>query len=210
MWPVISVLAAVAVFIVAARTAAQASGVALHTLVRDGNQVADLDWYVGSISLLGVLLWASGSSVALAASFWTDGEDRACLRAFGIFGLVLAVDDGLMFHDAVLAAATDTTAFEPLVFAAYGLVAARLAWRFLPTLTPTAIVFGAASAALLAISGFVDGTGVGSAFIEDGFKFAGIAAWTGLSITQAGHAVRALALPPAGATEPERDGIRPR
>src|SRR5688572_30620197 len=80
---------------------AYAADVSLSSLTRDVQTTEGFKWYVGSVSTLGVLVWAGGSAIALAASWRASEPDRGFLRAVGLLGLVLAADDAFLVHEEI-------------------------------------------------------------------------------------------------------------
>lgn len=74
--------------------------------VRDPNSVAHAKFYVGFVSLLGLMGWWGGAAVAgIAAQVVgrTRGARHAApLAAFALFSAYLGVDDALQVHESVL------------------------------------------------------------------------------------------------------------
>jgi hypothetical protein len=188
LWRPFLVTIGAAGFLSAALAVAFAADVSLPSLTMDPNTTLGVPWYVGSISLLSVLIWSSTSAVALAASFRAGGQARGFLTAFGVFGLVLAIDDGFMVHEEVV-----TTLFgrmaQPVLIGVYGFVAMLIAYRWWRVLTPTALVFAAFSVGMLGASVVADLLYLLPVVAEDALKFVGIVAWGGVAVAQAAHAV---------------------
>jgi hypothetical protein len=146
-----------------------------------------LPWYLGVFSWLGVLIWFGGSSVALAASFRALPPDRTFLRVFGVFGMVLAVDDGFSLHEYTIPQLLGSNA-ELAIYALYGAVAVWIGVTWFRVLTPVARNFAIAAAVCLASSVLGDVVGAPS-FVEDALKFIGVTAWAGLAVAQSDHAI---------------------
>lgn len=179
-------------FLVGAYAIAHLADVSVSSLTRDVVASERLPWYQGSLSWLGVLIWFGGSSIAVAASFRAQPPHRGWLRAFGLFGMVLAIDDGFMLHEYTLPRLIGADV-ELMVFAAYAAVAVWIGVIWFRGVAPLARDF--AVVAILGLSASVAGDFVGApAFVEDALKFIGVVAWAGAAVAGAAHAVPA-ALP---------------
>lgn len=150
----------------------------LATLTKDPVAAGGLDFEVGIMSRIGVLIWVAASVSAVTAGFMAQQAGRQGARvllALGLFGLVLAVDDSLMIHEG----ASSFTGL-PLVEIAYTIALGAILWRLRAEIlsqTPWLVLVAALSG--LALSEAVDiladrlGLGAGAA-IEDVCKFIGI------------------------------------
>jgi hypothetical protein len=81
-------------------------GLPITTLTRDPSAVANVPWYVGAVSHIGVLHWCAAAAVSMLAGLllW---QQRAGLRQIAFFAsaagisAVLMFDDLYMLHEAV-------------------------------------------------------------------------------------------------------------
>lgn len=188
--PVLLVATGTVAVVAASFVVAKLSDVSVTALVRDANSTSGVAWHVGSLSLVGVLVWASASAVAVFASTRAHPPDRAFLRPFGILGLVLALDDALLLHEEVVPAILGSDLAEYALYAVYALVAVAIGWRSWRVLTPVARAFGLAMGAMFACSALIDVLDLPQLYIEDTFKLVGIAFWAGLAVVQSSSAVR--------------------
>lgn len=98
-------------------------------LTRDPTSVGRIPWWAGSISRLTNLCWAAAATLAVLAGLLDRGRLRRPLVLLGVFIAVLALDDTLLLHDAVLPGRGIP---ERLVTAAYGVAGLALAVLWLP------------------------------------------------------------------------------
>ena len=79
-----------------------AFGIRMSKLSRDPAEIANVPFYYGLLSNLGILAWAAGAFTSLFASFHVDGTAiRSLLRWAGILTAILLIDDFLLIHDEV-------------------------------------------------------------------------------------------------------------
>ncbi|MGI8907542.1 MAG: hypothetical protein ACR2IE_13750 [Candidatus Sumerlaeaceae bacterium] len=167
-------------------------------LLRDPAQVAGLPFYIGCISNLGVLCWAAGAGICLltaAVLKRVNPADVAARRFFLLAGLLTALlvcDDLFMIHEEagpkyLFSKKSFLHVKEGVFFIAYFVFALTFLWRCRSTIqqrTDSALFF--LSLLCLALSIAADKAGLkhivssreARFFIEDGFKFLGIAGWT--------------------------------
>ncbi len=173
-----------ALFILAAVTAAsRLRQVPLGNFTRDPVTVLDGHWYVGALSNLGCLIWAS----AAAISFFAFGvlrarsearEERLLLLWSGLFTLWLCFDDLYLLHERVLPGYLRLP--EEVTFAAYGLAALAYIIRFRLLIFRSELAIPAIAFGCFALSILSDATDYpvyGHYLVEDGFKFLGIVGW---------------------------------
>ncbi|HEY7464764.1 MAG TPA: hypothetical protein VH987_10090 [Candidatus Limnocylindria bacterium] len=81
-----------------------ASNVTVRELTQDATTVLEAPFYIGSISLLGVILWSAAVAVCLFGAFAPGEPDelRRLLLVSGIFTAVLLFDDAFLLHDEIL------------------------------------------------------------------------------------------------------------
>lgn len=144
-----------------------------RVLFGDPNGIAEAPAYVGLISQLGVMAWASGGALCLLA-WWLRWE--RFLLDMGLLTVLLAVDDSLQVHDKVL------VDVEELALAVLGVIVLVVLWRHREALRATvARPWFASAAALLAASVLIDVPKLqlpGSGVAEELLKALGIAGWT--------------------------------
>ena len=174
-------------FTLAVFAIAFALDVSVSSLTRDVVATQRLPWYLGIFSWLGVLIWFGGSSIALAASFRASPPHRGFLRVFGVFGMILAMDDGFSLHEYTIPQLLGDNA-ELAIYLLYGAVAVWVGVTWFRVLAPVARDLAVAAAICLGASVLGDVVGAPS-FAEDALKFIGVAAWAGVAVAQAAHAL---------------------
>ncbi len=154
---------------------------------RDATSLTSVPWWTGAISRFISLCWAVAATVNLiAANLLAAGAAlpklRGSLLLLGVLCVVLAIDDTMLVHDAILR--LRGVPEEPL-FVAYALTCFVLAWRFTSSWrTPIGAAFFI-GAAMLAVSVAMDSVyallpiSENTVFlVEDGSKLAGVLAWS--------------------------------
>ena len=182
------------------------TGTPLSDLTRDPASVMGAAPWIGLLSHVGVLLWASTAVVCfLGAVLLRDREEAPrkvrCLRDSGALVTFLLLDDLFLLHESILPGVTGLpeivfAAAPPVLFIAllarHGATILTLDWSLLLIAT-----------GLLGISLGIDTVwdSARRSFVEDAFKLAGILAWLVFSV----RAVRAwLSEPPPGASRAAR------
>lgn len=150
-------------------------------ITRDLLAIAGLPRYTGALSWIGVLIWFGASSIALFAAWLVTPPHRGFLRDFGLFGVVLSLDDGFTLHE---------SRFESTFYVLYALASVYIAIRWWRILTPTARGFAIAAVIGLGASVGLDIIGGFPGHVEDAPKFVGIVAWAGVVVSQARYAIR--------------------
>lgn len=158
-------------------------------LTRDPLATAQLPFYVGFVSQVGLMLWAACVAVTLFAALMLSESTKPTMKRFlfiaGMFTLFLALDDAFLLHEEVF---PKFGIPELLVYAGYfGLFAAFLFFfRTLLSQTPYILLLTALACFALSI-GFdelpLERWNINPFLIEDGFKLMGIIAW-GLYFTR--------------------------
>jgi len=155
------------------------SGIRMTKLSKDPAQLASFPIYYGLLSNLGILVWAAGGIISLFASFHVEGAKiRSLLRWAGILTLILLLDDFFLIHDILFPRVLRLP--EWLVYLFF-LVAFPL--FFLRHLKP---IFGQTEYRILALGVFLLGLSFlidmnvlpGGIDVEDGFKLAGMVAYS--------------------------------
>jgi hypothetical protein len=117
--------------------AVDVAGTPAIDLLGDPNQVSESSWWLGAVSLLGLLLWAGAAAMLLITGLVLrergDSEDALFFLVTAALVAGLGVDDALVVHEVVLP--DELGIPQPLVLLAYGGIA--LAWliRFREHLT---------------------------------------------------------------------------
>ncbi|KAA0234954.1 MAG: hypothetical protein JJLCMIEE_01304 [Acidimicrobiales bacterium] len=153
-------------------------------LLEDGTAVANVPWYVGAVSQVGLVGWALAASVALFAAsvLAVIAEERQFVGFFlagGLLTVWLMVDDMFRLHEDVLADAVNvdervTQAMYAAILALWIVTQRHVILRTRPYVFVTAFFWFALSL-LLDISG--DGSGSLGLLLEDGTKLLGILTW---------------------------------
>jgi len=144
-----------------------------NALTRDPMDTADLPFYFGIFSNLGVMLLASASTVNfLGASLLGSRHKQFHFMIIsGIFTLGLALDDLLMFHDRVLPRHLHIP--EGVAYLGYFLIIIVYLLYFLQDIYSftnyTLMIVALAAFGLSMIISYLD-----SSFLKDGAKFLGI------------------------------------
>lgn len=174
-----------ALLLLAIRFVAHPRGIHLDALLRDPNGVSGAPFYVGVLSMVGILGW--GAAASAGAVGWStlhaerDPELRRlalALGGFAILSIVLGLDDLAQFHEDI--APKFLGVDEKLVFSVYGIYAVAWAVTFrrllldrVPVLLPAAVL-GFASSILIDLIG--DKVEL-PMFLEDSPKLLGIYLW---------------------------------
>jgi len=155
----------------------------LGDLTRDPLATAQLPFYVGFVSQVGLMLWAACVAVTLFAMLMLPDATHHTMKRFllmaGIFTLFLALDDAFLLHEEVF---PKFGIPELLVYIGYfGLFAAFLfVFRRQFSTTPYVLLLTALVCFALSI-GFdelpLERWNINPFLIEDGFKLMGIMAW---------------------------------
>jgi hypothetical protein len=158
------------------------TGAPLAALTRDPTRVlGGLPW-IGLMSNLGVLIWASAAAICCfgAAVLSERGAERRRIEFLWVSGVltaVLVLDDLLQLHEGVVPRITGWP--ESAIVSVYPILFLAYLARYAATILAAEWLLLLASAALLAASIGIDAvfTGERRAFVEDGSKLAGIVLW---------------------------------
>lgn len=160
-------------------------------LLRDAHSLAELPFFAGIVSNIGVLCW----TVALAVCFFSGAlirrkhAERDVGRFFyaaGALTTLLMLDDFFLLHEDLFRYYLPLP--EWLVFGAYAALAVVFLLRYRRVILATEYLLLLLAVALLGLSVAVDVAqqlitpeqfrNIGGYVLEDGYKFAGIVAWT--------------------------------
>ena len=163
--------------------AAALTGREIGFFTRDPTQIGQVPYYAGVLSSLGVLTWTTGAVIALFTAGLhrlidhTDGS-TGFLGYFGVFTLVLALDDLFLIHENFFLG-------EKVLFLIYGVMALIGCVLFRRHFHRPSVYFAIGAALAFAASLGVDRgqetieAAIGGAriLLEDGAKFIGAICW---------------------------------
>jgi hypothetical protein len=171
----LAVCAGVAIVIAVAMAAVfEVGGYSADAVLTDVAATAELPWWYGAGTAVGVFMWAAMSACCLLAG-WTllglgaPAEGRY-LVVTGVLLGGLSFDDALELHEAAF---LKTGLSQPQIYAVYGLIALAWAWRFRARLLASDRVLLAASVGALSVSVLLD-VGDSGVVVEEFFKLLGI------------------------------------
>ena len=179
-------------------------GIPWQVMMGDPASATGAPFYLGFVSNVGAMLWASAASVFLfgfrvhRSSSGGDSEWGRFLLYSGVFVGVLGSDDLFMLHDQVFPDYLSVD--QSLVIATYAVLALLYAMRFASLIAQTAYPVLIAAMGLLAVSVTLDQLSDnfsmsfrGEPFCEDAAKLLGIGAWLSYAIHTAAAAPRQAA-----------------
>jgi hypothetical protein len=157
-------------------------GIPIGYLTRDPALVVNIPIYIGSFSIIGILLWFSAAALCLFSaplvSHPKDNSLQQFLLMSGLFTLLLVLDDLFLLHEEVFPKYVGIP--ERVVEASYGILMLLYLFKFRAVIFKTEfLLFGLA----LGLFGFSLGLDVLPQniyfrhLLEDGSKFAGIVTW---------------------------------
>jgi hypothetical protein len=162
--------------------------VTLRTLMQDTTTVLGAPFYVGSLSLAGVIGWSAAAGVSLFAAAIASRPEarstRSLLLAMGILTAVLLVDDAFLIHDEIVPQYLGISG--ELIGVGYVVVTLAILYLHRAVITYTNYPLLVAALVLLGVSAAVD---IASTFLvrvvptnlvtigEDGTKLVGIWTW---------------------------------
>lgn len=163
-------------FYAAALALADRAGQAPERLTRDPAAIFDFWPFVGSLSQIGILLMAATCSICLFAAV-SAKENRGLLTAIGFFSGYFLIDDAFMLHEAFFPSLGIREKVSLVPMALSGLLIFWYNKKHFLSWDAIAIWI---SGICLSVSIVMDGIFKFSSFetwIEDGFKFVGLAMW---------------------------------
>jgi hypothetical protein len=161
--------------------------VTLRTLMQDATTVLQAPFYVGSLSLAGVIGWSAAAGVSLFAAAVTRpgaGSPRSLLLALGLLSAVLLADDAFLIHDEIVPLYLGMSG--ELIGVAYVLATAAILYLHRAVIARTNYRLLVAALVLLGVSAAVDLASSALASMvptilvalgEDGTKLVGIWTW---------------------------------
>lgn len=166
----------------------------IGNFMKDPVTVTHSPFYTGMVSIFGVLFWFGSSIICFFTSFVIrqvngSGGIRFFAIYFGVFTILLMLDDLLLLHEQVLPEYLGTS--EKLLYGSYMLIFAIGFLQFYPIILKTNYLFLALGILFFGLSITVDlfqeriqeQLGEIRVLLEDGFKFTGIFLWFGYFAT---------------------------
>jgi hypothetical protein len=174
---ILLILAAVSAFLFLAYDLAVQNNISPDSLIRDPTATADMPFYVGSLSIIGVIMWSAAASLCFMAALLLKNKSRKFwfLLSAGIFTTILALDDALQFHQQLFPNFLNVP--EWMVYLFYLVYIAAFLLIFSQEIF-NETDFLLLGVALLSMFGsiFIDKF-INLNFLEDSFKFMGITFW---------------------------------
>ena len=171
----LAVCAGVAILIAAAMVVVfEIGGFSADEVLTDVAATAELPWWYGAGTAVGVFMWAAMSACCLLTG-WTllglgEPAGGRYLLVTGVLLAGLCFDDVLQLHEAAF---LKTGLSQPAIYAVYGLIALAWAWRYRARLLASDRLLLAASVAALSVSVLLD-VGDSGVAEEEYFKLLGI------------------------------------
>lgn len=149
-----------------------------ENLVRDPNAIADFPKYIGFISQFGIFLWFASVGICFMGYFLTRGiqsvsQKSKYLLYFGIFSLMLGLDDAYMLHEEL----AHRGLYEEMFFGVYAVMLLVFILKFLKLFFQTHFILLILSGFCLASSIAVDKYDHTLFLLDDSFKVSGIVFW---------------------------------
>jgi hypothetical protein len=168
--------------------------ITLSYFTRDISAIGNLPFFAGLVSQLGGLLWSAALTICIFAYFVLRAQEqntrlprRFLLQAALLTG-VLLLDDFFLFHEDIGPDYLHIS--ERLIVLSYGLIAAVFLFSNLREILASEYLILGLALILFGLSIFVDAVDLEklnglesifneqfSIFLEDGFKFVGVATW---------------------------------
>jgi hypothetical protein len=160
-------------------------GVLPSNLTRDTATILNGPAYTGALSNFGIILWSATAAIMLFSAvhlYQNTVQRRAALMTllFGILTTMLCFDDTYQFHEKAFSGILYVP--EELIYLFYLTCIVVIATVCKVIVVTTPYIIGLAAMAFFGTSILIDElnfpSGIHDAFIEDSFKFVGIALWT--------------------------------
>lgn len=154
--------------------------VPLKVLTRDITATADLPFYTGILSQLGIFIWAATSAICLFSSVMISNKTyHNFMLLSAVISLYLGLDDAFMFHETVL---PSIGIHQKIVVMSYGLLMLLFLWKFSKAILKTEFLLLGLAFLCFGISIIVDNflwdnSELVTNLLEDGSKFTGLVAW---------------------------------
>jgi hypothetical protein len=165
-------------------------------LTRDTAAVADVPFWTGAISMLGLWIWAAVAGACFTAGMALRARGAHTERAWYLLGLsaisaLMLFDDGYLGHENLVPSLLSTPFPERITLGALGLFALAVAYRFRKVILAGRPLLLILATACFAASFLMDGLGVkhGSFSIEDYVKFVGLGTFLVYSLREAHDAL---------------------
>lgn len=167
----------VSIFLFVSYQIAIIKNISPDSLIRDSNYINNTPFYVGSISMLGVILWSAAASSCFMGAIIRNDKSRKFwfLITAGVYTTFLGLDDAFEFHQVLFPKYLHLS--ETVVYSVYIIyIMAWLIYYFSEIVNETDFPILAAALLCMVISIFPAHI-LDLNFIEDSFKFLGIAFW---------------------------------
>jgi hypothetical protein len=160
-------------------------GIMPSNLTRDTATILNGPAYTGALSNFGIILWSATAAIMLFSAvhlYQNTVQRRAALMTllFGLLTTMLCFDDTYQFHEKAFSGIIYVP--EELIYLFYLTCIVVIATVCRAVVITTPYIVGLAAMTFFAISILIDElnlpSGKHDAFIEDSFKFVGIALWT--------------------------------
>lgn len=153
-------------------------GIPYENLVRDPNAIAGMPKYIGFISQFGVFLWFASVGICFMGYFLIRGIQSVNIKSkyllyFGIFSLMLGLDDAYMLHEEL----AHRGLYEEMFFGVYAVMLLVFILKFLKLFFQTHFILLILSGFCLASSIAVDKYDHTLFLLDDSFKVSGIVFW---------------------------------
>ncbi|MGY1845736.1 MULTISPECIES: hypothetical protein [unclassified Blastococcus] len=172
-WLPVAALAAGAAVLALTTVLADVVDQPISTFTRDWQVTADAAWYVGAVSILNGMVWATTAGLSFLAA-WLAPAQRGRLVGLGTLVLVLAADDALLLHETI---GPLLGVPQELILAGYAALTAVLLIAFLRPPRDLVCAVFVLGAALLGASVALDQFAEGRHLLEDGAKLLGALTW---------------------------------
>jgi hypothetical protein len=149
-----------------------------ENLVRDPNAIANLPKYIGFISQFGIFLWFASVGICFMGYFLIRGIESVNIKSkyllyFGIFSLMLGLDDAYMLHEEL----AHRGLYEEMFFGVYAVMLLVFILKCLKLFFQTHFILLILSGFCLASSIAVDKYDHTLFLLDDSFKVSGIVFW---------------------------------
>jgi hypothetical protein len=160
-------------------------GVLPSNLTRDTATILRGPAYTGALSNFGIILWSATAAIMLFSAYHlykNTVQRRAALMTFlfGCLTAMLCLDDTYQFHEKAFSGIIYVP--EELIYVFYLTCIVVIATVCRVVVVTTPYIIGLAAMTFFGTSILIDElnlpSGIHDAFIEDSFKFVGIALWT--------------------------------
>jgi hypothetical protein len=197
VWPLLAITLALTLqFLLILTIVALAAGIRLSTLTMDPAATSERPFYLGMISVLGLMLWAGSAAICWFSWLLLESNPKtAQIRLFflcsGLVTVMLLVDDAFLFHEVFFPEYLSIP--EKVILAGYLLLLGSYLFYFRRLILATDYLLLLAALLSFGLSLVIDvvlPTRNWITFIEDSFKFIGISFWLTYFISTARALVR--------------------